>query len=81
MRLLMAFADEYTDMVNYTDFIRMLDRQGQVGGLEFQNQQMLMSQKAMTPLGARSSERSQRDVVGKLRTSLSQARGGVQAFE
>lgn len=28
MKLLMAFADEYTDMVNYTDFIRMVDRQG-----------------------------------------------------
>ena len=43
MRLLMAFADEYTDIVNYMDFINMASRQGQVGGLEFQNQQMMMS--------------------------------------
>ena len=43
MKLLMAFADEYSDMVNYLDFIRLAERQGQVGGLEYQHQQMSMS--------------------------------------
>ena len=35
MRLLTAFADEYHELVNYTDFMRLVERQGQIGGLEF----------------------------------------------
>ena len=37
MRLLTAFADEYDDQVSYLDFLKLIERQGQVGGLEFQN--------------------------------------------
>ena len=40
MKLLSTFADEYEELVSYADFIRLVERQGQVGGLEFQNQQM-----------------------------------------
>ena len=35
MKLLTAFSNEYVELVNYEDFLRLVDRQGQVGGLEF----------------------------------------------
>lgn len=35
MKLLTAFADEYEDMVSYVDFLRLVERQGQIGGLEY----------------------------------------------
>ena len=43
MKLLMAFADEYDEMVSYSDFLRLVERQGQVGGLEYHQQQMAIS--------------------------------------
>ena len=42
---------------------------------------MSLSKQNQGPLGARSSERSQRDVVERVKDSLSQARGGIPAFE
>lgn len=80
MKLLSTFADEYEELVSYDDFIRLVDRQGQVAGLEFQSQQMTMNKQKQGLLGGRSSERSQRDVVERVKLSLTQARGGVQAF-
>lgn len=35
LKLLTTFADEYDTMVNYADFMRLVERQGQLGGLEF----------------------------------------------
>ena len=46
MKLLMAFTDDYPDhSINYQDFLRLAMRQGQVGGLEYQNQQMSLNQR------------------------------------
>jgi|FrelakmetLWP11LW_1041352.scaffolds.fasta_scaffold487609_1 hypothetical protein len=41
---------------------------------------MTMNKQKQGLLGGRSSERSQRDVVERVKLSLTQARGGVQAF-
>jgi len=71
MKLLSSFADEYNDLVSYDDFLRLVDRQGQVGGLEYQNQQTARDKQNQGPLGARSSERSQRDVIERVKQSLS----------
>ena len=35
MRLLSTFADEYQELVSYSDFLRLVEREGQIGGLEF----------------------------------------------
>ena len=35
MKLLSTFADEYEELVSFDDFIRLVERQGQVGGLEY----------------------------------------------
>ena len=79
MRLLNTFADEYDDMVSYSDFLSLVDRQGQVGGLEYQNQQLALGRQSMSGRlgGARTSERSQRDVIERVRQTLLQARGGI----
>ena len=37
MKLLSTFASEFEAMVNYEDFFGLVERQGQVGGLEYQN--------------------------------------------
>ena len=42
---------------------------------------MSLSRQNQGPLGGRSSERSQRDVVERVKLSLNQARGGLQNFE
>ena len=42
MKLLQTFSGEYfEDLVSYTDFLSLVERQGQVGGLEYQNMQMM----------------------------------------
>jgi len=38
LKLLTTFADDFDGMVNYNDFMRLVERQGQLGGLEYQNQ-------------------------------------------
>ena len=81
MKLLSTFASEHEDLVNYEDFFSLVERQGQIGGLEYQNQQMSLGKQSQGGLGARSSERNQRDVIERVKQSLSQARGGVGAFE
>ena len=35
MKLLSTFANEYQELVSYSDFLRLVEREGQIGGLEF----------------------------------------------
>lgn len=75
MKLLQTFASQYDDLVNYEDFLTLADRQGVTqGGLDGQSQRT-------NHLGGRTSERSMRNVIERVKHSIVQARGGMQAFE
>ena len=67
MQLLVAFSNEYEQQVNYEDFIRLIERQGELPqGIEQRNLQMEMMK--ATP-GGRPSERGMRETVDRVKLS------------
>ena len=81
MHLVTAFAESEGDQdVKYEDFLHLINRNGEVEGIENQFRQLSMS-KNDPMAGVRSSERSMRDVIERVKAGLSQATGGIAGIE
>ena len=79
MQFLIAFSNEYEQQVNYEDFVRLIERQGEVPhGMEQKNIQMELEK---ATAGLRPSERGMRETIERVKLSLNLATGGVNGFE
>ena len=79
MQLLIAFSNEYEQQVNYEDFLRLIERQGEVPhSMEQKNLQMELEKASA---GGRPSERGMRETIERVKLSINQATGGVNGFE